>query len=181
MGAVGQLDLLYFYLLVRSRPKGSLKRIGVLWSVNEKLIVSIEVTFLRGRQIRPLILHMLLVLLQRNVDGASLRCLNEQQNVILTRATLVIFLFVYIYKVLLDNIAMLKIGLVLLELLSELFYLGETRIEVSLGLFPLLFNLILPVKFLLHFFYLPLEFFIFLIPLLLLFTKELRVGIFLEV
>lgn len=84
MGAVGQLDLLYFYLLVRSRPKGSLKRIGILWSVNEKLIVSIEVTFLRGRQIRPLVLHMLLVLLQRNVDGASLRRLNEQQNVILT-------------------------------------------------------------------------------------------------
>ena len=173
MGAVGQLDLLYFYLLVRSRPKGSLKRIGVLWSVNEKLIVSIEVTFLRGRQIRPLVLHMLLVLLQRNVDGASLWRLNEQQNVILARATLVIFLFVYIYKVLLDNIAMLKIGLVLLKLLSELFYLGETRIKVSLGLFLLLFNLLLPVKFLLHFFYLPLKFFIFLIPLLLLLTKEL--------
>jgi len=116
---------------------------------------------------------MLLVLLQRNVDGASLWRLNEQQNVILARATLVIFLFVYIYKVLLDNIAMLKIGLVLLKLLSELFYLGETRIEVSLGLFLLLFNLLLPVKFLLHFFYLPLKFFIFLIPLLLLLTKEL--------
>ena len=77
MGAVSQLDLLYFYLLVLSRPKVSLKRVGVLWSVNEKLIVSIEVTFLRGRQIRPLVLHMLLVLLQRNVDGASLRSLNE--------------------------------------------------------------------------------------------------------
>ena len=77
MGAVSQLDLLYFYLLVLSRPKVSLERIGVLWSVNEKLIVSIEVTFLRGRQIRPLVLHMLLVLLQRNVDGASLWSLNK--------------------------------------------------------------------------------------------------------
>lgn len=63
MGAVGQLDLLYLYLLVRSRPKVPIKGIGILWSVNEKLIVPIEVAFLRGRQIMPLVLHMLLVLL----------------------------------------------------------------------------------------------------------------------
>jgi len=82
---------------------------------------------------------------------------------------------------LLDNIAELEVRFILFELLSELLYLSEARVEISLGLFPILFNLFLPVKFLLHGFDLQLKVLVFLIPLEFLFSKELCFGVLLKI
>lgn len=108
-------------MLVRSWPEVSLHRIRILWSVNEELVVSIEVTtFLRGWQVRTLVLQVLLVLFQWDVDGASLWSLNQKQNIVLALATFLIVLLVYIYKVLFSDISVLNVGFILFELFSEL-------------------------------------------------------------
>ena len=73
----------------------------------------------------------------------------------------------------LDYIAELKVRLVLFKLLAELLDLSEASVEVSLGLFPFLFDFFLLVKFLLHCFYLPFQILVLLIPLKFFFTEEL--------
>lgn len=75
-----------------------------------------------------------------------------------------ILLLVDIYEVLFDHIPELNVRLVLLELLSQLLNLVEADVEILLGLFSLLLNLLLAIKFILHLLYLTFEFLVFLVP-----------------
>jgi hypothetical protein len=59
--------------------------------------------------------------------------------------------------------------------------LGKTSVQVLLGLFPLPFDFLLSVKFLLHFLDLPLKLLVLLIPLPLLLAKQLGLGVLLKV
>lgn len=75
-----------------------------------------------------------------------------------------ILLLVDIYEVLFDHIPELNVRLVLLELLSQLLNLVEADVEILLGLFSLLLNLLLAIKFILHLLYFTFEFLVFLVP-----------------
>lgn len=51
-------------LLIRSRPEVSLKRLGVLWGVNKKLKVPIEIALLGvPRQVLVFVLNVFLILI----------------------------------------------------------------------------------------------------------------------
>lgn len=75
-----------------------------------------------------------------------------------------VLLLVYIYEVLFDHIPELYVRLVLLELLSQLLNLVEADVEILLGLFSLLLDFLLAIKFILHLLYLTFEFLVFLVP-----------------
>ena len=72
--------------------------------------------------------NMLLVLLQRNVDCASLWSLNEKKDIVFRR--IVVIVFVNIYQILFDNVPMLDIGSVRFLNLPHFFNFMEANVQL---------------------------------------------------
>jgi hypothetical protein len=71
---------------------------------------------------------MLLILLERNINCASLRSLNEEKDVVFRR--IVFFVFVNIYQILFDNVAMLDVRSVRFQFLTHFFYLMKADVQL---------------------------------------------------
>jgi hypothetical protein len=109
----------------------------VLWCIDEQLVIAAEVALLRvvgHLAILILYLHLLLILFKGDFYCAPLRSLDQQENVILRFFCLLLtlartlFLFVDIDEVLLNDVSKLMIRLIIFQLITEVFYLGQTHI-----------------------------------------------------
>jgi hypothetical protein len=161
-----ELNLFHMNLLISSRLEISLIcQVRILGSVNKKLIIPIEIALLRISILATfLVLYMLLVLFERNVNCATLWCLDQKQNIIFRWRVFICLFFIDIYEILFNNIAELIVRSILLKFFSQLFNLAKTGVELSLRFLTASFNLFLTIKFVLNLLYLFFKFFIFLIP-----------------